>query len=348
MVLNKEMIKRRGVLNYLLRLFNEKGVYDVTRKLNPRALTVLNYHRINDIHQDAFYTFRPNVSAARDGFAQQMEYVKANYNLIKCEQLAAWLKGKFELPPHAALVTFDDGYYDNLANAYPVLRALSIPAIIFLTTDFIGAKIPLYWDYVAYCFSQTEKDSVYLPIVGSVSWSTEEERDIVLSNWVNELKAIPDVEKREIVSGLANLLNVTISEDAFSDLYLDWDQVRQLNQDGIEFGSHTMGHPILTRVDLAQVEAELMKSKKKIEDEIGSAVFAFAYPNGQKDDFSPEIINLVQKSGMEIAFSLLPGPTWYSTVRKNPFAIRRIYIGNKDTFPRFVAKLNGVSRFVDW
>lgn len=339
---------KRKIFNYLLRILANNGIFDIPKNVYPDLLTVLNYHRINDIGQKDFYSFKPNVSATRDDFLQQMEYVRDKYNVITCEQLISWVTGNGKLPPKAALITFDDGYYDNFANAYPVLEKMGLPAIIFLTTNFIGAGKPFYWDYVAYCFSSTQITDVSLPLFGHVKWSSSEERDVLMHNWIVELKKLPDTKKRDYVQEISGLLDVTVPEGIFTNLYLNWDQVRLMSQNNIEFGSHTASHPILTRIDLARVEQELKKSKERIEKEIEKPIKAFAYPNGLKADFSDDVIDIVHESGMKIAFTLLPGPTRYGTVRKNPFSIRRIYIGNKDNFPRFVAKLNGIARITDW
>lgn len=68
-----------------------------------------------------------------------------------------------------------------------------------------------------------------------------------------------------------------------SDL-LNWNEIRKLNDYGIEFGAHTLTHPDLTRITIAQAKREIFESKAKIEDEIGSAVKSFAYPYGKFND----------------------------------------------------------------
>ena len=150
-------------------LLIKSGIFDAARALSPQALTVLNYHRINDPDAADFDTFVPNVSATPGDFALQMDYVKKNYNVISCQQLISFLRGEAILPPHAAMITFDDGYYDNLSNAFPILKERNLPAIIFLTTGFMGATTPFYWDYVAYCFHHTTKRSANFPLVGELS-----------------------------------------------------------------------------------------------------------------------------------------------------------------------------------
>jgi peptidoglycan/xylan/chitin deacetylase (PgdA/CDA1 family) len=143
-------------------------------------------------------------------------------------------------------------------------------------------------------------------------------------------------------------LGIAVPSDAFAGLYLTWDQVRELSNADIEFGAHTASHPIMTRVSLSQVENELSVSKRKVQEQTGKPALSFAYPNGGASDFSPEVVKLVQKTGFELAFTLMPGPTSYHSVKKNPLAIRRIYVGQSSTLPRFAAKLAGVEKVADF
>ena len=328
-------------------LLIKSGIFDAARVLSPQALTVLNYHRINDPDAADFDTFVPNVSATPGDFALQMDYVKKNYNVISCQQLISFLRGEAILPPHAAMITFDDGYYDNLSNAFPILQERNLPAIIFLTTGFMGATTPFYWDYVAYCFHHTTKRSANFPLVGELSWSDAGSRYLAMIRWIETLKRIPDAEKQELISKAGEILGVTPPPDAFANLYLTWDQVREMSQSGIiEFGSHTVTHPILTRVDPEQARQEIGDSKKRIEQETGKPVLSVAYPNGGAADFSTEVINAAKSVGIEAGFTLLPGPTRYTTVERSPFAIRRVFITHIDTFPRFVLKLSTLTRLV--
>jgi peptidoglycan/xylan/chitin deacetylase (PgdA/CDA1 family) len=339
-------ISRARAIDLALELMIRARAFDGVRLLNPRVLTVLNYHRIDDPFRAGFNTFKLNVSATPDSFSRQMSYVKRNYNAVTCERLAAWLDGQADLPPRALMITFDDGYYDNLAHALPVLKANNLPAVIFLTTDFMGASTPFYWDFVAYCFLFTGKDHAHLPVLGVQSWTDESNRDAVMHRWIETIKTLPETAKRQAIQDIADVLDVSVPSNAFSDLYLTWDQVRELSRNGIELGSHTVSHPILTRISIEQVRDELKKSKTRIEEEVKRPVISFAYPNGQESDFSPEVVNVVRETGIKVAFSLLSGPTRYKTVKKNPLLIRRIFLGYHDTFPRFIAKMAGINRLL--
>ena len=330
--------------NTLLRLFLKVGLFDLLRSLTPNILTVLNYHRIDDPSRTEFNTFKPNVSATPSQFAEQMDYLTQKYNVISGKDVAEWVNGGRELPSDAAMVTFDDGYYDNLEHAYPVLKARGLPAVIFLTTDFIDSAAPFYWDVVAYCFDHTSKDSADFPLLGSRHWHDVDSRTVVMDEWIALIKTLPEADKKKQVIQLPDVLSASVPDDLSAGLTLTWSDVRYLSKNGIEMGSHTASHPILTRVSLEEAKAELERSKIRIEAEIKSPVVSFAYPNGQGSDFNGEIVECVRRVGYQAAFTLLPGPTRYSSVKSSPYTIRRIFLSYKDTFPRFVGKLMGVSR----
>jgi peptidoglycan/xylan/chitin deacetylase (PgdA/CDA1 family) len=332
---------------YLIRKAIDFGLPAVISPFLKNSLTVLNYHRIDDPYREGFDTLKVNVSATPKQFEEQMAYVSSHFNVITCEYLVKCLHDDAELPPHAAMITFDDGYYDNLANAYPVLSAYRLPAVIFLATDYMERNVPFYWDYVSSCFYRTKKDSADLPVLGFRQWVEGNDRDALMLEWIEAVKRIPEAEKQRAVAQLDKVLEVDIPDDAFSEIFLTWDQVRFLSQNGIEFGAHTASHPILTRVTLEQAQDEIVKSKRRIEEEIGKRVVSLAYPNGGAADFSPEIMKIAGASGIDIAFSLLAGPTLYKTVQAQPFSIRRIFLVHSDSFERFVMKLNGGSRLTE-
>jgi len=276
-----------------------------------------------------------------------MEYLKSNYHVIGCNDLTAWLRGETKLPPNPALITFDDGYYDNMSNAYPILKEYGLTAIIFLAAGYMGSHNPFYWDLIAYCFYHSGKDTVLLPSGERLSWVDGPSRDRAVNRWVGLVKYFQEDEKRKFVDDLLKELDVAIPDNAFDGLYLTWDQVRELNNGVIEFGAHTVSHPILTRVPIDQAEKELIESKRRVEEEIGAPVKSLAYPNGGSSDFSSEMVDLVKKIGFELAFTLVPGPASYRTVRENPLTIPRIFLGASDTMPRFAAKLIGAEKVQD-
>jgi peptidoglycan/xylan/chitin deacetylase (PgdA/CDA1 family) len=128
-------------------------------------------------------------------------------------------------------------------------------------------------------------------------------------------------------------------------MMVDWDQVREMYKGGIEFGGHTMSHPILTRISIDQASQEIEGSKARIEGELGEPILGFAYPNGLANDFDIEIERLTARAGYRAAFTLLNGPSSQREVMRNPFAIRRVFISHKHSLPDFAVLVSGFNRY---
>jgi len=336
---------RLSVRKKLINLAHETGLIRAGRSLWAKSLTVVNYHRIDDPDRKDFDSFRPNVSATPDDFNRQMDYLAKWFHVISMRDVVEWLDGHRELPPYAALITFDDGYLDNYLSAFPILRKHNFPALIFLTTEHIGTDAPFYWDMAAYCFHHTGKDQLTFPDGHVDHWSNQAQRDQVGQKWIERMKRLPQSEKLVHVEKLPEALGVSVPQGYFRKLMMNWDQVREMRKGGIEFGAHTMRHPILTRISLEQVRAEVEGSKARIEKELGETVLGFAYPNGQSSDLNSPIEKIVADSGMRAAFTLLNGPSSLGEVKRNPYAIRRIFISYKHSLPEYAALLSPINRY---
>ena len=114
---------------------------------------------------------------------------------------------------------------------------------------------------------------------------------------------------------------------------MDWSQVREFAEAGISFGSHTLTHPDLTRLDDVELRTELADSKKTIEDRIGQPVRHFCYPYGSHDD---RVVEAVRAAGYRTACTTRRG-----AVRPGADGLRlpRLSIGSRMWAHRFALRL---------
>ncbi len=102
-----------------------------------RALRVLMYHKVND---------RPGnpLSMPTSLFEAQMGHLRdAGYSVVPLDAVVEHVRGVRSLPPKAVLVTFDDGYLDNLENAVPILQRYGYPAVVFVPIGYLDGRRPL-------------------------------------------------------------------------------------------------------------------------------------------------------------------------------------------------------------
>jgi peptidoglycan/xylan/chitin deacetylase (PgdA/CDA1 family) len=112
---------------------------------------------------------------------------------------------------------------------------------------------------------------------------------------------------------------------------MTWDELRELGEDGIEIGSHTVSHSHLTRLDDAELRRELVDSRERVEDEIGRPCRFLAYPFGEED---ARIRAATRDAGYLAAFALR---TDHAPV--DPFSFPRLGIWRNDRLLRAAAKV---------
>lgn len=309
----------------------------------PRRLTVLAYHRIVDPDDAGFRGYVGNASAAPDEFSAQIAWATEHFNPVTLTDVANALGGG-RLPPRPLLVTFDDGYRDNLTAALPVLERHGVGGAVFLATDHIGSGEPFWWDRTAWYFGAASEQRVRVPLLGEVSLGSD--RRSAIRAWVRRAKTVPDSEMRTALDALPGALGVPATVDHMDRMQLDWHDVATMAARGVEFGAHTCRHSILTRVDRATAAAEVHRSVARVADAIGRIPLGFAYPNGQRADIDAGVEAAVAATGVRLAFTLVPGPARWLEVARRPLRIRRIYVHHGDGLDRFVAKVAGVPRFL--
>ena len=284
------------------------------RKLTNSQVAILIYHRIyHGQDNESTGTLSPKT------FESQIQYFCRNYEILSLENLVQYIQQRKNLPKKAVVITFDDGYKDNYLYAYPVLKKYHIPATIFLTTGHIGTGKLFWWDKVNYVIQHTAVSQLDLAELGSYSLQSELVKFHVSFIITERLKELPDEEKNFLIEKLLSTSGVNIPADLGKEFMLSWDEVKEMNNDGIAFGAHSVNHPILTRLPLEHAKREIIQSKKDIEEKLGRPVTAFSYPNGE---FNPELVKFIKESGFTCAVSVLPGKL--ITCEDDPYKLSRI------------------------
>ncbi|MBI3546805.1 MAG: polysaccharide deacetylase family protein [Gammaproteobacteria bacterium] len=298
---------------YLAKILSVSGVHAACarfRDLAVKELPILGYHRILDIEHTAF-PFDPSlVSASRADFAWQMQYVKKNYNPITFQALLDALDGKSDLPKRPVIVSFDDGFDDNYHHAFPILKSLDMPATFFVATGYIGSEKPFWFDLIAHILYQAPTGPMQ---VEQPALSLQLD-DNVASRRAATLKLIRALKKITNQQRLDFFERFTREHDSVIDLTkqkmsrpMSWAQVREMSAAGIEFGSHTVTHPILSTVDDKNLHRELIDSRQKLEQELGKPISLLAYPIGEATAFNDNVITAAQSAGYRIGVSYVEG-----------------------------------------
>lgn len=258
-------------------------------------LVVLTYHRIPPA-PDPLLPDQPSAQS----FAVQMRFLRSNFNVLPLgEALDALYQGR--LPARAAAITFDDGYANNCTVALPVLREQGMVATFFVASGYLdGGR--MWNDTVIEAVRAWQSTIMDLSSVGLDVYPLNDmaERRAALAAVLARLKYLGQARRDELAAWLAEASGATLP----NDLMMTSAQVRQLSEQGMEVGGHTVTHPILAAIDDEQVRAEVVQNREHLAALTGRQPRLFAYPNGTPGkDFLPHHPALVLGCGYDYALT---------------------------------------------
>ena len=233
-------------------------------------------------------------------FEWHLSIFKSRWNIMTLGDYIQRKKNKSN-PRNCVIITVDDGYYDFFDIAFPVLKSCGIPATFFITLNFVDQKIWLWHDRLRYALTHTQKKSQNFTFMGTDFRFHLDGTDSVQEIWSRMSDfciGISDKEKWLFIEQMEKYLDIAVPEQPIKEFRaVKWEQVREMLSGSIEIGSHTLNHPILTKVDRKQLLDEVLLSKVEIEKKINAKVRTFCYPNGTRNDFDQDVITSVKEAG---------------------------------------------------
>jgi peptidoglycan/xylan/chitin deacetylase (PgdA/CDA1 family) len=299
-------------------------------------VAVFGYHRIMPPVGREYPFNNAVISATPDEFARELKYLRDNMDVISISDMLEGLHNPARLPKRAAVITFDDGYFDNHDYALPLLRDAGLPACFFICTGLIGTRRLPWQEEAVYCLKLSRVRRIESPFGGGDEPYELDEPRLPQSidrcrrrmreeSW----RRVPMYMRR-----LAELTGVDPAEYAGRPLFMSWDEVRDLAAAGMEVGGHTRTHPVLSRVDDQSVlDDEIGGCFTDIQRMVGRAPVAFAYPFGAADHMSERADAAIEQAGFQLSFSFIHG--FASRSRSRMYRLPRLHATYGDDYTAF-------------
>jgi peptidoglycan/xylan/chitin deacetylase (PgdA/CDA1 family) len=193
--------------------------------------------------------------------AADLKYLRKHYKVISYDELCRrrGLSGEGTSErgsTPAVIVTFDDGYRECFTQARPLLLKYEIPAVFFITTDFVDNKTMFYRNKVSLCIDQLKRctDTEISSLCDSVRRSLDARLpdEAALVKWLKSLSALDE----PTIDRVCELLNVDWRGYlAEHQPYMTADQIRQLALDGFTIGAHGCNHVRLSELNCEPTES---------------------------------------------------------------------------------------------
>lgn len=258
-------------------------------------------------------------------FDRQMAYLKKTYEIVSLDDAVPLLRNGQGFRRPSIILTIDDGYRDNYTLAYPIIRKHDLPVTIYLTAGFIGGDTGLWLDDIEYALQSTDRENLSLEKVlgqSRIDISTHEGKKAAEKKIYAVLSKKGEQERKDALLELYTALDVPEPSASGRDrIMMNWEEVKEMAENSVNFGAHTVSHPFLPAMPLDEAKREIQDSKRLIEEKTGRTVRHFAIPNGKDDDFSPELKEICAEIGFDTVVTTEPGVVGGSS---NPYALARI------------------------
>jgi len=307
------MLKRLMLKRAAFTLYRRSGLSNAVWRVTDQRLRILAYHGIcNDSVVNQVWL--PSYFVTGSTFETHLRYLKENATVLKLSDAYIKLKER-RLPNRSVVITFDDGYANNLYNAVPLLRQYSLPATIFISTRLVENQELFPFDKLAFLKNRG--------VFTSDSYTS-----MPLDLFEHTLdKVWPSVRNYITPEQYQTLRPMTVRE------------VKQLPDDIVELGAHTQSHVILRNESRERRNREIVSSIKQTADWMRAPVRTFSYPNGLSGDFDSNDKAALRSAGVIAAVSMISG---LNSAEVDPLELRRLPVSIKHDLPVFIAELTGM------
>ncbi len=300
------------------------------RKLYPKTVILL-YHRVAECRLDP-----QRLCVTPQHFTEQMACLQEKFHLYRLSEL------RWSNVQSGIVITFDDGYSDNLHYAAPILTHHDIPATVFVSSGQVASSQPFWWDTIAAILLG------YHPLPSQLTMTLPEFQYVHVTatgeqrqQAYNELLGIMQKMSMSEISGiLSELFNwAGISETALEiGRALTVDELMQLAQQSfIEIGAHTCNHVNLAQQTWEVQCHEIQSGREQLENWLNRPITSFAYPFGFPGiHYTEETVRAVHQAGFLRACANQEG---WVTWRSDPFQYPR-YLVRDWNGDEFMARLS--------
>lgn len=327
-----------GKKDKLAKILYQSGALCIAKLLTHYDLKILAYHRVVNVELSESYPFDLElVSATISDFERQMEYLKKHYKPTTFEQVLRRLSRNEKIDKNSVIVTFDDGFDDNYVHAYPVLKRLNIPATFFISTSYIGTSKVFWFDWIVYLVKKLPVGRLYLNRNAFVFDVNESNRLKVCHEILAYVKNVSDSQRISLIHELECLSDMSQPEEGFLGSHpMSWAQVREMSEAGMEIGSHSCTHPILSKLSVEMLEKELVDSKVEIERELGKECLTISYPVGGRAAFNSKV-KMICEANYRVGCSYISGSNNIDS--SDLFELKRLHVERYTSIERFASML---------
>jgi peptidoglycan/xylan/chitin deacetylase (PgdA/CDA1 family) len=252
--------------------------------------------------------------------------LKKYFDFIKLDEFYTNIQENKPFKRASIVLTFDDGFRDNFTKGLAILTKHNVSAMIYLTYNSIEMQELPWSQRIGFALKNTKikhLDFVFQDTFYSFKLGSNQSK-LKAFNEISRLFQKSSFDIREkLFTEIQNKLKVIPPKD----MMLSWDMVKTMLNKGIEFGAHTLSHPLLANINSDEARVEILQSKLLLEAKLGISIDHFAFPAGSMNESLQDYVKeigfrtfYIKKNIKKLSFK--------NTANTSPFELRRIGLHN--------------------
>lgn len=260
-------------------------------------------------------------------FKRQIAFIKQHFEVMPTSVLIQKLQDG-GLERSSAAIHFDDGFSSYNDLALPFLREQNIPSTVLLINSVVDGDVPIR-NKIAFCINMGEEKKLKKLIQSCISEDIDSPMSLAEMQTTQFLAWIKGNITLEMENVINEVFNSCIKQHKEPSPFMGEKVVRMLNDDvSVEIGSHTINHPMLSRLSEGEQRKEIIDGHIKLEEFLGYKLEFFAYPHGGKVHFNEDSRRIIKESKRLTSFSSYGGLN-YKLDRTD---VKRITLSDHTTF----------------
>lgn len=282
-----------------------------------QKLTIVMYHYVRNIANSQ----HPGLKGLEyNMFQEQIAFFMSNYNIIRMDELLAYYNEGYELPERALLLTFDDGYSDHFTNVYPFLKKHGLQGSFFVSGKTLVENVLLDVNKIHFILASSNSTSIYNELLILLDAYRSEESNYppneellnryLLPNRFDSdevgfikriLQTVLPINIRKAITDNLYKKYVGISEGSLAkELYMSYEQVKQMYRDGMYIGMHGYDHPWLGEIEKQYVIKDIDRSLDVLDGIMDRDKRVINYPYGS---YSEKVIEYLNKIHVQLGMT---------------------------------------------
>jgi peptidoglycan/xylan/chitin deacetylase (PgdA/CDA1 family) len=280
--------------------------YRIIQKIYGGRGCIIMLHRVRD--EPRLLKNNSGLDTSSADFATLIEQLLAwDYDIISLDDMMTRMRER-KTQKRFAVLTFDDGYKDNLTKALPICERYQVPMTVYVTTCFPDNTIVLWWDWLEQLLAQENHLQM--------NWRNQT-HTFQLDTIENKERAHQTLKQLILTTDAAQqpqlfeqlFLSRGLNNEAYCrQEVLTWDEVATLNKHPlVTIGAHTKNHLALAHLSAEEAWQEIIQGKNLLQEHLQSEIDHFAYPYGTALEVGAREMDLAKKAHFKTAVTTRHG-----------------------------------------